>query len=177
MIYCMLRRLTRNNESPLHKGPMDKPEFSQGFYFRGGVFSVITVIHLQSGWSPFQSKFPREAHFWSDSCLVNTESERKPFRLVWSRGQRVCDELPPFSLQNLLTSEPEILPSPWDSAGYTWKSSHPSLLTHTHLFYIVIKMTLCLGGVLLTSLSECKWSWVPESGVCGFYVTLFFNIP
>ena len=65
------------NENPLHKGLMDKPEFSQGFYFRGDVFSVITVIHLQSRLSPFQNKLPRKAHFWSDGCVVNMQSELK----------------------------------------------------------------------------------------------------
>lgn len=105
----------------------------------------------------------------SQSGSLSDSSDREASEYVMSYPHSHC--------RALLTSEPEILPSPWDSAGYTWNNSHPTLLTHTHLFYIVIKTTSCLRGVLLTSLSECKRSWVPESGVCRFYVTLVFNIP
>lgn len=110
------------------------------------------------------------------ACLTPSQSRRLSDSLDRKASEYVMS-YPCSHCRALLTWEPEILPSPWDSAGYTWKNSHPSLLTHTHLFYIVIKMTLCLHGVLLTSLYKCKWSWVPESGVCRLYVTLFFNIP
>lgn len=46
-------------------------------------------------------------------------------------------------------------------------------ITHTHLFYIVIYISICLDGISLISLSNYKRSWIPGSGICRLYITLF----